>query len=117
MQEVLPQDILPEGSGRVALSPLQRVGLRGAIVVGCVGVAVITFLLARWAWISPSLPVMPPSVDAATAGGIIANYKSLRDAALEDTMRLFDSLVMQLLLPIFTSFVGYIFGSHARRES
>jgi hypothetical protein len=111
-----PQDILPEGSSKVALSHLQRVGLRGTVVVGCIGTAVICFLLVRWAWISPPVPVIPPGTDATIAKAMIENYKSLHDVALDATLRMFDSFVIKLLLPLFTSFVGYVFGSLARRE-
>ena len=104
---VAPEEILPEGSGRVALSPLQRVGVSGAVAVGCVGAAVLLFLLVRWVCIAPHPPVIPSGADANAAKLMLENYKSLREAALDDTIRILDAFVMKLLLPIFTSFVGF----------
>jgi hypothetical protein len=112
-----PEDILPEGSSKVALSPLQRVGVYGAISVGSVGAAVLIVLLIRWVLIAPQIPVLPSGVDANAAKVMLENYKALREAALDDTLRILDAFVAKLLLPIFTSFVGYVFGSQVSKEA
>ena len=117
IRTVEPEEILPAGTAIVELSPLQRVGVYGAVAVGCVGAALLLLLLARWAWLTPRPPVIPSSMESATAKSIIDNYNVLREAILDDTTRLVDATVVKLLLPIFTSFVGYIFGSHSRGES
>jgi hypothetical protein len=117
IRTVEPEEILPAGTARVELSPLQRVGVYGAVAVGCVGAALLFFLLGRWAWLTPHPPVIPNSIESATAKSVIDSYNAIREAVLDDTTRLADALVVKLLLPIFTSFVGYIFGSHSRKES
>jgi hypothetical protein len=117
IRTVEPEEILPAGTARVELSPLQRVGVYGAVAVGCVGAALLFLLLGRWAWLTPRPPTLPSTLDTATAKSIIDNYNVLRGAILDDTTRLVDSIVVKLLLPIFTSFVGYIFGSHSRTHS
>ena len=92
-------------------------GVSGAIAVGAVGAIILILLLARWLWIAPSVPVIPPGTDDKVSRLILENYQTLREAALEDTLRILDAFVMKLLFPLFTSFVGYVFGSQANRES
>jgi hypothetical protein len=111
-----PGDILPEGSNKVAFSPLQRVGVYGTIAVGSVAGAILIFLLVRLVWIAPHPPIIPSGADDTAAKLMLENYKSLREAALDDTIRILDAFVVKILLPIFTSFVGYIFGSQVNRE-
>ncbi len=43
----------------------------------------------------------------------IDNYSALHDSAWNRTTTLFDLIVVKALLPIFTSILGYIFGSRA----
>jgi len=117
VQRIEPEDILPESSGKVELSPLQRVGVYGAVTVGCVGGAALVFLLGHWVWVAPHQPMIPVGADESTAKLLLANYNSLREAAQDDTLKLLDAFVTKLLLPIFTSFVGYIFGSQAAKET
>ena len=66
---------------------------------------------------APPAPVIPSGTDDKAAKLILENYKTLREAALDDTLRILDAFVMKLLFPLFTSFVGYVFGSQAHRES
>ena len=99
--------------GNVTLSPLQRASLSGATAVGILGAAVIVSLLVRWWSTTPQPPIIPAGTAENTSKLILENYKTLRDAALDDTLKILDAFVVKILLPIFTSFVGYFFGSQA----
>jgi hypothetical protein len=94
---------------------LQRTGLYLAGSVGVTG-AIITFaLVGRWIFYAPPVPVIPPTSDPTTAKAILDNFRTLQQVALEPFASLFDSIVVKVLLPVFTSILGYIFGSKANK--
>jgi len=90
---------------------LQRTGLYLAAGVGATGVIVISALLAKWVLYAPQIPTIPSSADPAAAKTILENFRATQQAALEPFTSLFDSVVVKVLLPVFTSILGYIFGS------
>ena len=54
-------------------------------------------------------------MDPEKAKVVIENYKQIQQASLQPLLSIFDSVVVKVLLPVFTSILGYIFGSqHAR---
>jgi hypothetical protein len=59
----------------------------------------------------------PPDMDRDKARILIENYKQLQQVALEPLTTLFDSIVVKVLLPVFTSILGYIFGSQNSKQS
>ena len=63
------------------------------------------------------LPVLQPGADPAAVKAILENYKTLQQIALEPLTTLFDSIVVKVLLPVFTSILGYIFGSRSDKKS
>jgi hypothetical protein len=94
---------------------LQRTGL---ILAGCVGAtgAIVTFaLVGKWVFCAPAAPVIQPGTDQATVKALLDNYRTLQQIALEPLTGLFDSIVVKVLLPVFTSILGYIFGSRANK--
>jgi hypothetical protein len=94
---------------------LQRTGL---ILAGCVGAtgAIVTFaLVGKWVFYGPAAPVIQPGADQATVKALLENYRLLQQIALEPLTGLFDSIVVKVLLPVFTSILGYIFGSRANK--
>jgi hypothetical protein len=95
---------------------LQRTGLLLAGDVGTLASLVIIGLVVKWIFYAPSVPVMPPDIDQEKARVIIENYKQLQQATLEPFTSLFESVVVKVLLPIFTSILGYIFGSRNGRS-
>jgi len=95
---------------------LQRTGLTLAAFVGGVGGVVILALVGKWVASAPKLPVIPPGADPTTVKAMLENYKSLQQIALEPFTTLFDSIVVKVLLPVFTSILGYIFGSRAEEK-
>jgi hypothetical protein len=61
----------------------------------------------------PPTPVIPPGADAATVKTILENYKALQQIAMEPYTAFFEMIVVKVLLPIFASILGYIFGSRS----
>jgi hypothetical protein len=54
-------------------------------------------------------------MDPEKAKTVFENYKQLQQVSLQPMLNLFDSIVVKVLLPVFTSILGYIFGSqHAK---
>ncbi len=95
---------------------LQRTGLVLAAFVGATG-AVVTFaLVAKWVFYAPPVPAIQPGTDQAAVKALLDNYRTLQQIALEPFTTLFDSIVVKVLLPVFTSILGYIFGSRANKN-
>jgi hypothetical protein len=90
---------------------LQRTGLILAACVGALGSLVILLLVGKWMCSAPTTPAIPPGADSNTVKAILDNYKTLQQITLEPYTTLFDSIVVKVLLPVFTSILGYIFGS------
>jgi len=79
--------------------------------VGALASVVTLALVIKWVCFAPSIPTIPVDLDREKARVLIENYKLLQQAALEPFSTLFDSIVVKVLLPIFTSILGYIFGT------
>lgn len=135
-EELVPANQVYKVSGvdRVAevselrkLTATQQAGLWLAVGVGVAIVGVIVFVAVVWFQTAPKPPVLPPLpaiTDPAKAKDILANYQTLNQAALDNykalnaeaisrVSSLFDLFATRALLPIFTSILGYIFGSRA----
>jgi hypothetical protein len=94
---------------------LQRTGLVLATSVGALASLVTLGLILAWIIFAPRVPAMPNDIDPGKAKVIIENYKELQQASLQPLLSIFDSVIVKVLLPVFTSILGYIFGSqHAR---
>jgi len=96
---------------------LQRTGLILAAFVGATGAIVILALVGKWAFYAPQIPTIPPQADQASVKAILDNYKTLQQIALEPFTTMFDSIVVKVILPVFTSILGYIFGSRTNGDS
>jgi hypothetical protein len=92
---------------------LQRTGLTLAVYVGALSCIVTLTLIFGWMRVSPNVPVIPSGTDPNTVKTIVENYRSLQQVTLEPFTTLLDSIVAKILLPIFTSILGYIFGSRS----
>jgi len=90
---------------------LQRTGVVLAGCVGTLGAIVTIALIIKWMFIAPQPPTIPTTADVNTAKAILENYKTLQQIVLEPFTTLFESVVVKVLLPVFTAIVGYIFGS------
>jgi hypothetical protein len=118
-ERVTPNEIL---SASGADSPvtggtfLQRTGL---ILAGCVGTLaaiVMLSLICSWMWSAPHIPAIPAGADPTTVKTVLENYKNLQQIVLEPYTTLFDSIVVKVLLPVFTSILGYIFGTRSNSK-
>lgn len=81
-----------------------------AAFVGATGVAVILAIVVAWIFSIPRLPAIPSETDPARAKQILENYRELQQVAVQPLATLFDSIVVKVLLPVFTSILGFIFG-------
>ena len=63
------------------------------------------------------IPLIAADMDREKARLVIENYKQLQQIVLEPYTTLFDSVVVKVLLPIFTSILGYIFGSQNGKQA
>src|SRR5579862_2804409 len=112
-REIVSSDeVLREGGGEHQVRGgtfLQRTGLLLAASVGTLASVVTLALVIKWIYYAPSIPTIPNNLDRDQARILIENYKLLQQAALEPFTTLFDSIVIKVLLPIFTSILGYIF--------
>ena len=83
-----------------------------AVGVGAVALIVILFVGFDWVHGTVSPPALPIRSDEAKL--VIENYKALNDVAHDGPTKLFDMMIVKVLFPLFTSIVGYIFGSQSR---
>ncbi len=116
IQKVTPTDILAQEGASKPVVPytfLQLVGVQLAAGVGSVMAVVILVLMVYWMVTAPSLSV-GGQLDAEKARSLLENQKQLRAAHLDEVMRIFDEIVLKCLFPLFTSILGYIFGSQSR---
>jgi hypothetical protein len=90
---------------------LQRTGLVLAGSVGALASVVTVALVMKWVYYAPPVPTISNDLHREQARFLIENYKLLQQATLEPFSTLFDSIVVKVLLPIFTSILGYIFGT------
>ncbi len=96
---------------------LQRTGLLLAACVGTLATVVTILLVAKWMYSAPSMPVIASGTDPNATKAILDNYKTIQQLTLEPYTTLFDSIVVKVLLPVFTSILGYIFGSQSASRS
>jgi hypothetical protein len=72
--------------------------------------------MLAWVIYAPRAPAIPNDMDPGKAKVIIENYKELQQASLQPLLSIFDSIIVKVLLPVFTSILGFIFGSQHRRS-
>lgn len=109
------------------LPAIARAGLSLAVVVGIVIVliTILTFVnlflyspeaLSSSVWNNTNLFDKEKSVRNAAEQAtkiVIENHNSLRQRAWETSSAIFDLMIFKAFLPVFTTILGYIFGSRA----
>ena len=95
---------------------LQRTGLVLATSVGALVTFVTLGLILAWIINAPRVPAMPNDIAPEKAKVLIEDYQALQQASLQPLLSIFDSVVVKVLLPVFTSILGYIFGSQHGRS-
>jgi hypothetical protein len=114
LERISPNEILREAGAERPVSEgtfLERTGLRLAAGVGLLATVVTLAVVVKWSFCAPSAPVIPANADPASIKSILENYKTLQQITLEPYTSLFDSVVVKVLLPVFTTILGFIFGS------
>lgn len=113
-ESVSAERVLQEvGGTRVDKPPfIQRVGLWLATGVGIIVALVIVGLVVFLCIHHPS----PPSSDANPSAEAITQYKEMSGIAVQATKDLFQTVVTQALLPVFTAILGYIFAKGGKAD-
>jgi hypothetical protein len=57
------------------------------------------------------------TIDEKQAALLIAHFKDVQAAVMDSTIKMIDTTIVRIVLPVFTSFVGFVFGSQARDKS
>ncbi|HEX4646745.1 MAG TPA: hypothetical protein VH598_14160 [Verrucomicrobiae bacterium] len=120
-KEIVQADVVMQPLGDTRVVPgtfVQRAGLWLAAGVGAliaiVTITIIVFLFTHY----PHLPT--PSISSQTQADTkiaIENYKELSGLSIKSAQDLFQTIVAQTLLPIFTAILGYIFAKGEKQES
>ncbi len=100
---------------RRALTGRQRAALGLAVGVGLTIVIVLVYLGRDLSLRSPA----PPSLLGVPSGDLkeqLEAYAKISEIALARTTSLFTTIVASALLPVFTSIVGYLFGTGVGRN-
>jgi hypothetical protein len=111
-----PTPLSPGASPGISLdklSPIQQAGLKLAGGVGLVIALVTLVTVVHWWLYTPSIPKELLTADTQAGKDILANYTSVAQSAADQATRIFDLIVSKAFLPIFTTIIGYIFGSRA----
>jgi hypothetical protein len=114
IETVSPSEILQSAGAEAPVNEgtfLERTGLSLATGVGALAAIVTLALVAKWAFSAPAAPVISVDSDPSKVQAALANYKLLQQTALDPYTSLFDSVVVKVLLPVFTTILGFIFGS------
>lgn len=105
-KEVVTAEQVLMGVPRTAeLGPAQHAARQLAWGVGVTIFLVIAFLVL---YVVKSTPIPPPSTAQTTE---IDSFKALAGSAMTQAMTFFDTVVVKALLPVFTSILGYLFGT------
>ena len=104
--------LAPLGHTKVKGTFVQRAGLWLAAGVGSI-IGIITILLVVFLYLHyPELPhpAGPKGGPGAPAQYTIEEDKQLSEIAVKSTQELFQTVIAQVLIPVFTAILGYIFG-------
>lgn len=117
--EIIGADELLQEAGQAEEGTFtQRAGIKLAKWVGTVGAVVTIAIVLRWIWMTWCLSC--PNISSATTpeqmDALIRSYKALQDQALQSAVQMFDTVVVKVFLPVFTSILGYIFGARSSAE-
>jgi hypothetical protein len=118
-RKVVPEETIPLLPGGVELRKgtfVQRAGLWLAAGVGGI-TAIVTLCVVVFLY--QHFPAMPTAqaLDGTSGGSAqytIEQYKQLSEIAVKATQDVFQTIVAQVLIPVFTAILGYIFGRGSR---
>jgi hypothetical protein len=95
----------------VELDPVGKAGMQLATGVGLLIALITAMLVLHWIATAPGIPSGLAGKNTADAKAAVDNIKTLSDLAADRSIKVFDAVVSRALLPVFTSILGYIFGS------
>ena len=105
------------GDTKVRPSFVQRAGLW---LAGCVGLLIAAVTVLSVIFLYLHYPAAPDwnalGGNEAAAQAVLARHKQLAEIAREDTLRIFQGIVLQGLLPVFTAILGYLFAKGGNGE-
>ena len=104
---VSSKEVLGEFGGRIEPSLPAR-GMKLMLGVGLLAAVVTLLIVGQWMMTAPGPPNLQGVSDAA---GAIKNYSDLSNVVVEAAVKMFDTVVGKVLLPVFTAILGYVFGS------
>lgn len=118
-QIIAPEEVMAEVND-IKVQPVpfvQKAGLKLATAVGIV-IAIVT-LSAVYLLIShhPQEPTLDNLKDFSDQDQAIEYYKELSSIAVKSAQDLFQAIVTQALLPVFTAILGYIFAKSGSGNS
>jgi hypothetical protein len=120
-RQIVPEETVPLLSGGIELKKgtfVQRAGLWLAAGVGGVTAVVTVCLLIFLCRHFPEMPTARALNGSGAQNGTvqytIEQYKQLSDIAVKSTQDIFQTIVAQVLIPVFTAILGYIFGRGSR---
>jgi hypothetical protein len=92
------------------LTPTQRAGMQLAIGVGLLIAVVTVIAVVGYVIFAPAMPTQLPE-NPDTAKAVIENRKMMSEVYMTQALKVFETVVLGGLLPIFTAILGYIFGT------
>ena len=109
---VQADEVLRSVQGGVALRGIQRAGLW---LAGGVGLLVFIICISLLIFLSHNYPNLPSeaalkeSLSTTNGLAVVNQYKELSGVVTKDVRDVFQTIVTQALLPVFTAILGYIF--------
>lgn len=112
-KEIIQADTVLQSVGHVSVHPtfVQRAGIQLAGGVGLIIAIVTVTLVGFFCWHYPPMPQLNASDDSAK---LIEQYKQLAEVATTSGQTIFQTIVTQALLPVFTAILGYIFAKSGK---
>jgi hypothetical protein len=109
-QDVLKDTGLDKAAVNLKEPSLTSRGMKLLVGVGSLAILLTVLIIVRWMLSAPAMPISA-NTTVADAASVIKNYKDLSDIALDSATRMFDIFVVKALLPVFTTILGYVFGT------
>src|ERR1035437_7093383 len=113
---LLSQDDLPLMPTPVLRKPPFRDLVSAILAFGLLGlIATVTVVSLVRAFSGMEIP-LPKNADLETIKSWVAVQKAYTDAHVDGSIKVFDSLIVKVLLPTFSAIVGFVVGSRAEKS-
>ena len=104
------------GSSRVKATFVQKAGMWLALGVGSVIALATTGVVLFVCLHYPAAPASAEAADAAALKDAIDRYTELSSTVVENGVKMFQTIVTQSLLPVFTAILGYLFAKSGEEK-